>query len=1046
MFKRICAVFAAAALLMTTAAAESDLNQDNRDGSNIPAEDLSGRERSDDGELTDDCTDFSKCAAHSENLFAYTVPEEDYYAFGNDRSMFRRSTNTREWISYKNVDKNLRGIKYPIFNTYFKYTDNIPHFSFEASADGVVWRTVAADIKVTKAEEWKWISVDYSLLNLGDEDNFIKIIYSDRTEAEWTPMLAAVRFGYSYDGYGFADCDGTPYESAAAQLCAFGFANGFNKYEFRPYSEISRAELAQLTAKILNTAAGNGGERVFADVPEGHWASGAVAALYYMGIINGDENKRFNPDSTVTYLEAAKMLVCSLGYAAAAETDGGYPSGYRTLAKRLALFDGLDISNEDAAMNRGDAAVMVKNALSAKAVYCVSFGDNARFKKDGETILSIYHNIQKDEGLVTEYGAMSIVSEGVCASGEAVIDGIKYSCDNTEIGNDAALGGLLGRYVTAYTKDDRLIYAEPTASTVRRISADRYLKADSSKLYYEDDSGKEKTAALDPNTRIVYNGRYKTRIGLMSKINIESGYLELISNNGSTVNTILVWDFKNRIAANSARLEQGITDRQGGVFKPDFANAKQSIITVYGKRAGADSASAEKNDVISAAVSEDGGVMLIKVRNAAVSGKIEYLGGEKTRIGMNGKEYTAVSGYKKLGGAADVGSDVTAYTDINDRIFAIEAVGGYEYAYLCGVSDNDVFEGKVRMRLLTSESEVVDLAATDRTRLNGAVTGTAAIAELTPQLLRLRKNSREEIAEIETARDEHGTIAADDFSLSFSAQACKYYSGALCVFASVYQLGGQTPVFIVPKDVNDTDKYRTGDRYSLFSDYEYNVRLYDVSDSYTVGAAVVFMDGSRERSVQSYDNIAYIRGCSVINNARGEACLKLDVYSNGQESAVYFDNDGGSDDTNGWLPDYTARNTRDGNMAFCGGEVIQQYSDFESHCKSFRMLLTEDMIENNTLYEHNTGDYGAISQTDYYSELYTAYGDVKNRFSDKLIICPNTLGRLRTVPLSGARVYRYNRRQRTIDTASDADIITGDYVFVRMSYGDTADIIVVSDK
>lgn len=183
----------------------------------------------------------------------------------------------------------------------------------------------------------------------------------------------------------------------------------------------------------------------------------------------------------------------------------------------------------------------------------------------------------------------------------------------------------------------------------------------------------------------------------------------------------------------------------------------------------------------------------------------------------------------------------------------------------------------------------------------------------------------------------------------------------------------------------------------------------------------------------------------MINNSEGEACLKLDVYSNGEESAVYFDNDGGSDDTNGWLSGYAARDTKNGNIAFHGGEVIQQYSDSESHCKSFRMLLTEDMIENNTVYEHNTGDYGAISQNDYYSELYTAYGEVKNRFSDKLIICPNNFGRLRTVTLSGARVYKYNKRQKTLNTASDSDIRTGDYVFVRMSYGDTTDIIVVSN-
>ena len=1045
-FRRICAIFAVAALLISSAAAENGVNTDSYGGT--AAEDTAvGNVMNDEMEIIDDCADFSKCETHSENLFAYTVPEEDYYAYGSDYTMFRRSTNTREWVVYKNVGKDLRKIKYPIFNTYFKYTDNIPHFTFETSSDGVNWREVSADKKIDKAEDWKWISVNYSLLNLGDDDNYIKIIYSDKTDVEWTPMLASVTYAYRYDGYGFADCDGTLYESAAAQLCALGFVEGFNKYEFRPYDSLSRAELAQVVARILNVQTGADGERVFTDVAVGHWASGAVGALYYMGIISGDENKRFNPDDTVTYIEAAKILVCALGYTAAAESDGGYPGGYRSAANRLKLFDGLDLSDESTAMNRGDAAVMIQNALAAKAVYNISFGDNAKFKKDGETLLSIYHNIQKTEGVVTEYGAMSIISENACAADGAVIDGIKYSCGNIKIGRGAAYGGLLGRYVTAYTKDNTLIYAEPKGGTVRRISADKYLKTENRRIYYEDENGRERTVALGANTRIVYNGRYKSRVGVSGGISIESGYLELIANNNSTADTILIWDFKNYVAANSAGLKQGVTDRQGGVFNPDFDNAEQVIVTAYGETTDIDDAAVSKGDVICAAISDDGEIMLIKIRNTAVTGRVTYLGkdGDSDRIGTDRGEYTAVLNYKTLGGKIKVGADITAYTDINGQIFAIECGGGYEYAYLCGAADNDAFGGEVKLRMLTAANEVADLTATDRTKLNGASKTVTELATLSPQLLRIKRNSRGEIAEIETAQENIGTIDAAEFSLNFSAQPCKYYSGALCVFASIYQLGEQTPVFIIPSNIKDMDKYRTGNRYSLFSDYEYNVRLYDVSDKYTVGAAVVFMDGSRERSVQSYDNIAYIRDCSVINNSEGEACLKLDVYSNGQESAVYFDNDGGSDDTNGWLSGYAARDTKNGNIAFHGGEVIQQYSDSESYCKSFRMLLTEDMIENNTVYEHNTGDYGAISQNDYYSELYTAYGEVKNRFSDKLIICPNNFGRLRTVTLSGARVYKYNKRQKTLNTASDSDIRTGDYVFVRMSYGDTTDIIVVSN-
>ena len=104
------------------------------------------------------------------------------------------------------------------------------------------------------------------------------------------------------------------------------------------------------------------------------------------------------------------------------------------------------------------------------------------------------------------------------------------------------------------------------------------------------------------------------------------------------------WDFKNYVAANSAGLKQGVTDRQGGVFNPDFDNAEQVIITAYGEITDIDDAAVSKGDVICAAISDDGEIMLIKIRNTAVTGRVTYLGkdGDSDRIGTDRGEYTAV--------------------------------------------------------------------------------------------------------------------------------------------------------------------------------------------------------------------------------------------------------------------------------------------------------------------------------------------------------------------------------------------------------------------
>ena len=78
-FRRICAIFAVAALLISSAAAENGVNTDSYDIT-AAADTMVDNIANDETEIIDDCADFSKCETHSENLFAYTVPEEDYYA------------------------------------------------------------------------------------------------------------------------------------------------------------------------------------------------------------------------------------------------------------------------------------------------------------------------------------------------------------------------------------------------------------------------------------------------------------------------------------------------------------------------------------------------------------------------------------------------------------------------------------------------------------------------------------------------------------------------------------------------------------------------------------------------------------------------------------------------------------------------------------------------------------------------------------------------------------------------------------------------------
>lgn len=980
--------------------------------------------------LIDECTDFNSVYKHSENLFAYTVPEEDYYAYDTDYSMFRRNTNTAEWLEYE-----VKEGTYPIFYTYFKYTNNIPHFSFEASEDGENWQGVKPDIKVTKREDWKWIPVTYSLRNLNNNQKFVKIIFSDKSEVEWSPMLSGVYTRYKADGgAGFADCVGTPFESAIAKLKGVGLVSGYNKYEFKPYEKVSRAEFAKLNAEILALSSGGNGERVFDDVAAGNWAAAYVAALYRHGVINGDGNGNFEPNAEVTYIQAAKMLVCSLGYSVSAVGSGGYPDGYRMYAKRLGIYDGLNITDENSSISRGECAQMISNVLETELIYQNIFGEGAEYIKNGETVLHKYLGTDIIEGTINSAGGMSVISDiqggrNIITVGDRTYKSAGFNAEE-----------LLGRNAKCYVKNDEILYAEPRGSEVTRITADKFIKLDGSKIVYEDSGEKEKSVSVSANTRIVYNGRYKSRVGVSDEINLSSGYMDLIRNGGS-VDVISVWNYSDRIAANSARLSDKITDRLGGSFELDANKAEFCRVYAYGEEVDFTDVEVSKNDIISYAISEDGRVMRVSVRNDSQSGKVSRIG--ENTLTIDETEYKTTNGYAKIGGEPLPGAEVTVFFNMNKHIFAIERAGAEEYVYLQAADRGGAFGDSPKLRIIDAAGDVSVCSASNSTRLNGAANKTAEISALMPQLLRIHRRADKTISAIETAENSQGAVGTDAFNLAFKSDSSKYYGGSLCVFASKYQLDAKTPVFIVPKDMGDMNKYETGNRGNLITDFDYKVELYDVSESYVTGAAVVYLDGSRERGVEAYDPVAVIRDSGVINNADGEACLKLSVYTKGEEGYIYFDNDGGDDKTGGWLPEYTKIITENGNNPFKAGDVIQYYSDSKSHCRSFKMMLTSDMIDSGRLYEKNTGDYSPLNSENYFSELYTAHAIVKERFENKLMVSADDTGNtLRTVSLSGAAVYVYDKNRKRLRIGSTADISQGDTVFVKMSYGDTNEIIV----
>jgi len=88
--------------------------------------------------------------------------------------------------------------------------------------------------------------------------------------------------------------------------------NGMNETQFGVGMPIKRQDMAKIINTVLKTKGIKSSpedETVFVDYKDiAEYAKGHVLSIYNLGIISGDENKNFNPNSFATRAEAAKMV------------------------------------------------------------------------------------------------------------------------------------------------------------------------------------------------------------------------------------------------------------------------------------------------------------------------------------------------------------------------------------------------------------------------------------------------------------------------------------------------------------------------------------------------------------------------------------------------------------------------------------------------------------------------------------------------------------------------------------------------------------------
>lgn len=369
--------------------------------------------------------------------------------------------------------------------------------------------------------------------------------------AVFAMMVTSVAFAQSYSDVKEDD----NYYEAIEMLSKLNILTGDDKdgdgvMDFRPNDTITRAEVVAVVCRIQNLNGLSQTATPFTDVPSSHWASGYVAQAAGQGIINGYGDGNFGPEDQVTYEQAVKMFVETLGYTPFVNANGGYPTGHLTAAARYGVLDDVVGASVGAQATRGQVAQMAFNAIDTPLMDRSSYGKDEEFtifdgtnNKSFETLLTRDLKVKKFAGVIKSNQVTSLtvpvtsIDTDKKAEVEVKWDGVydgatlkSYSTDNANYAvkdinklyeAESGAGQLLGYFVDGYAKEtdrsgeyDIIAVAASNKNKTESFSLDKFSSAtdgtaaSSAKIeYYKNDNDNKTTSlTVDTNANILYNG------------------------------------------------------------------------------------------------------------------------------------------------------------------------------------------------------------------------------------------------------------------------------------------------------------------------------------------------------------------------------------------------------------------------------------------------------------------------------------------------------------------------------------------------------------
>lgn len=724
------------------------------------------------------------------------------------------------------------------------------------------------------------------------------------------------------------------------------FKNGMG---LQSYDEpMTRGAAARAAAEIFLDST-EGGSCEFSDIENGTALAGAVNAVVNLQLMNGYTNGRFSPETALTCDMATRIIIELLGQRVKADEKGGWPNGYRMIAEKEKIYDGVSARQEDGLLTE-DFARMMYNAFDAEFLKVIAWGNPDKKMDPKADFLETYFNIGRGYGTVQANEYTGLFGYDPADEDCVVIGGTALKCTD-----EAAQ--YLGYDVTYYYDIDKsggkptlLHVKKEEEQKVNEIKAEDIVSVSNGTIEYETE-GRKKRVTIAAGASVIINGVRKTYF-TDSDLKPKSGKITVLNSGG----IVLIESYKNiyvkRVAKNDG--VYNIVGDNGENIKLDMNEDSESHIVLMDRNLDFSeitqgmvlSLFADNLNIADNTISGDIKLCRIYASTKTVTTAVTKIVKDKI-YGADGTEYKYAFEFDSIKNPINAGDTVklilNSFNEIVKRDDSVSA-RDYKYGFITGVKSISSFGDSYEIKIFDEDGEFYTYEFTNRCRIDGinksgkdiytALANSGSYYKKNTSIALDNANGFEQLVRYKTKDNRVSfidTIIAD-YNNSDAEKTClrmaknydgkaaskprfSIWAGTVNFFTSGLGVDSSCVYFFLPKDAADEESYmirnlKTGNTQWRISN---PMSFFDPNDIGKISCAVEY--GEKFNTTVEEDQIDYLMIVKDIMqsiNSEGEQTLLLSGFkiNNGSEIELQLLNKAVADgidikegDIIGWNPD-----------------------------------------------------------------------------------------------------------------------------------------------